>query len=261
MNLYLEKEVSNNKLEYTILFQPRSGSTLLCELLSSTGVLGFPQESFSNNWIEKMLKEKNISVQNDLYTYIEEMKRLHITPNGVYGHKVSVYHIETFFKQKDFFSFYSTENIFYLTRKNKIYQAISDYIASETNEWAKFKNLKEKNEKENNIEYDSLKIKQKFAYHINNELKIKDIIKKKNIQLKRVITYEELCNNTDLIIHYFFRDLGIDQIDKPIISINQTNIQKQRTDINDVFAKRFLSEEIDFIEKKMNLLKDIDYIK
>jgi len=38
-----------SKINYLICFTPRSGSSLLTEVLSSTGIMGYPEEYFNAN--------------------------------------------------------------------------------------------------------------------------------------------------------------------------------------------------------------------
>jgi LPS sulfotransferase NodH len=65
---------------YVICSEHRSGSTLLCHWLKSTGRLGNPREFLSDNVLSKRL-ERNPQL---LETLLHEA----MTPNGVYGWKV-----------------------------------------------------------------------------------------------------------------------------------------------------------------------------
>jgi LPS sulfotransferase NodH len=247
----------NTKLEYTIIFQPRSGSTLLTHFLSETGVLGFPKETFSDYWVKTIRKKFGINIDNDPMTYIEKMKKQSTTPNGVFGHKISLYQIEKYLNNK-FPNYFSNKHIFYITRKSKVYQAVSDYIASETNEWAKIRGIKPK-QFPGSVEYNAKKLRAKFLYHCNNELNLRNFINQNDMVLKRTIYYEDLCSDPNLILRRISEDLSIEYRGEKVFTLDNAKYQKQRNSLNDSFAKYFFLDEFELIKKSYEKLKLIDF--
>lgn len=75
---------------YWIWFSPRTGSTLLCELLASTEVAGRPQEHFNIEAENGISMAQKYEVSN----YVELRQKiwdLGATPNGVFGVKSSLF--------------------------------------------------------------------------------------------------------------------------------------------------------------------------
>lgn len=73
------------KLSYTIWFSQRTGSTLLCQALTSTEIAGKPSELMSND---------NLLTKYQLNNYVELQKRLWqlgSTSNQVFGVKTGIY--------------------------------------------------------------------------------------------------------------------------------------------------------------------------
>jgi LPS sulfotransferase NodH len=70
---------------YTICTTPRTGSNFLCELLSSTGVLGRPREYF--NGAGRRLHD-DPTYPDDPAGQFRRILTMGATPNGVYGLKV-----------------------------------------------------------------------------------------------------------------------------------------------------------------------------
>ena len=133
------------KLSYTIWFSQRTGSTLLCRALESTGIAGKPRELLSN---DNLLKKYRLNSYVDLQ---QRLWQLGTTPNGVFGIKTGAYRpyldslIDTF---KQFPDCKPTnnpteiwENTFpnckhiYMTRRNKVRLAVSWWKAIQTQEW------------------------------------------------------------------------------------------------------------------------------
>ena len=73
---------------YIICSTPRTGSTLLCELLASTGLAGNPHSYFRSQDIEKRSSEWELQPQGGFPVYLEAVRRLTSTPNSVLGLRV-----------------------------------------------------------------------------------------------------------------------------------------------------------------------------
>jgi LPS sulfotransferase NodH len=135
------------KLSYTIWFTQRTGSTLLCKALESTGIAGVPREWFNcpPDLLSTFRKKDHAELQEYLF-------HLGTTSNGVFAIKHSFYEphfgqlIETLrkfpacppsaVKRSEIW-----ENIFpnhrhiFMTRRNKVRLAVSWWRAIKSNEW------------------------------------------------------------------------------------------------------------------------------
>jgi len=150
-NLYIELDekydipfAGNVGLKYAIYSQQRTGSNLLCGEMINADRYGVPGEYF-----HKMVRDKFTSrlwAQGEyegqsklsLEKYEDWLASLRTTSNGVYGTKVQPYQIaEVVGKDKkrhlQFLSRY--DKIIFLSRRNKLKQAISGTIGAYSKQW------------------------------------------------------------------------------------------------------------------------------
>ncbi len=137
----------NPKLSYTIWFTQRTGSTLLCKAIESTGIAGVPREWF--NCPPDLLTTFHKTSHADLQDYLY---KLGSTSNGVFGINHSFY--EPHFSQltetlQKFPACPPTEtkrtavweHLFpnhhhiFMTRRNKVRLAVSWWRAIQSGEW------------------------------------------------------------------------------------------------------------------------------
>lgn len=84
------------RVHYLICATPRSGSTLLCEALRNTGLAGNPDEYFGPMHVKRWneLWKTETAAQ-----YLDQVRRVGIGPNGVWGAKVMRLYWEDFVRQ------------------------------------------------------------------------------------------------------------------------------------------------------------------
>ncbi|MFS0869336.1 Stf0 family sulfotransferase [Paenibacillus xylanilyticus] len=124
---------------YTIWFSQRTGSTLLSEALSSTGLAGKPGE-----WLHFQQKSPDTLKREDL----EQMWEQGTTPNGVFGIKINfeqrwidairnLYHLPSGVSRAEVWStgFPNCTKHIYMTRRNKVRLAVSWWRAIVSGEW------------------------------------------------------------------------------------------------------------------------------
>lgn len=123
---------------YLICATCRTGSYLLCEALENTGVAGKPSEYFRGMW------------GSTYETFLGEAFAQGLTPNGVFGAKIMMNYFDKLvrklkqlskFRDKDIIDSallsFAFPNLHYIwiTRRNKIRQAVSLYKALLTGDW------------------------------------------------------------------------------------------------------------------------------
>jgi LPS sulfotransferase NodH len=114
---------------YVIFFTPRSGSTLLTERISTTGVLGYPLEYFVENFFLSAMSQ----AENNYETPLDFMESRLATDNGVFGFQIDG---ERFFRSSDYFrDKLRSFEVVYLTRDDLLLQAISCYRATQFGIW------------------------------------------------------------------------------------------------------------------------------
>jgi len=135
------------QLSYTIWFSQRTGSTLLCKALESTGIAGQPREWF--NCKPDLLDDFHQTNYAELQAYIW---KLGSTPNGIFGINHSFY--EPHFTQltetlrklpacqpdearrtKVWEQVFPNQRHIFMTRRNKIRLAVSWWKAIQSGEW------------------------------------------------------------------------------------------------------------------------------
>ena len=145
-SLFYKRGKMQPHTSYLICATPRSGSFLLCEALKNTGLAGQPEEYFWRN-DEPFWKERwRISSYTD---YVAGAISQGTTPNGVFGAKIMWGYFDDFvgklhsipgYEERPVAELLSTvfPNLHYLwmTRRDKVRQAISFERAIQTNSWA-----------------------------------------------------------------------------------------------------------------------------
>src|SRR5712692_961226 len=145
-SLFYERGRMQPHTSYLICATPRSGSFLLCEALKNTGLAGQPEEYFWRN-DEPFWKERWRS--SSYADYVAGALSQGTTPDGVFGAKIMWGYFDDFvgklhsipgYEDRPVAELLSTvfPNLHYLwmTRRDKVRQAISFERAIQTNSWA-----------------------------------------------------------------------------------------------------------------------------
>ena len=237
------------KLSYTIWFSQRTGSTLLCRALQSTGVAGQPSE-----W----LSTTDLLDKYQLNSYAELQRKLWqhgTTPNGVFGVKTGAYEpylsqiIDTF---KQFpgcdskldnrveiwnNAFPNCKHI-YMTRRNKVRLAVSWWKAIQSAEWHREKGkLPVAAELENKYNYEA--IAHLFAECSMREAAIQEFFDEGSI-VPLTIVYEDFILTYEKTIRNILNYLQLP--DYQNISIPSPPLQKLADDISEEWVQRFRRE-------------------
>lgn len=131
-------------LSYWICATPRSGSTALCTALSMTGVAGGPDEQLSPGNRQRALVEFGVQ---DFHGLLQRVQESTTTPNGVFGLKVMTGgYLECLLEELNSLSpgaplidvlarTFPNLRLVFLTRRNKIRQAVSHWRAIRSDLW------------------------------------------------------------------------------------------------------------------------------
>jgi LPS sulfotransferase NodH len=126
------------RIRYMICSTPRSGSTLLGDLLTTTGVAGAPLEYFNEVNIEAFFIRKKKRME--LNDYLEAVESLRSTPNGVFGFKAHFEQVTSALRMggvTELAPFLSKfDKFIFIRRRNKLAQAISWNKALQTGRWS-----------------------------------------------------------------------------------------------------------------------------
>ena len=237
------------KISYTIWFSQRTGSTLLAQALESTGVAGKPQEWLLN--LGDYIQNSGSLGPGELRSILWQKGS---TPNGVFGIKLSFY--EPFFSQMIslFMSlpecqkqqcarsqvwaaaFPNSHHIF-MTRRNKIRQAVSWWRAIQSGEWHR------------TADTEPLGVDRKAAYSFDaiNHLLLECTLREAGIQSfyadagiqPLTIVYEDFVADYYGTIKRILRFLGLAEAN---IDIHKPKTSKLADDLSEEWVQRYRHE-------------------
>jgi LPS sulfotransferase NodH len=121
------------RVSYMVCSTPRSGSSLLCELLFNAGLAGAPTEFFDDNQMRDFAR---VWGTETLDGYIRALLDKKTSPNGVFGCKVHFPQLERALGARDVTTLLPNLHCIYITRRDQVRQAVSYARAIQTNQWA-----------------------------------------------------------------------------------------------------------------------------
>jgi LPS sulfotransferase NodH len=121
------------RVSFMVCALPRSGSSLLCELLAATGVAGVPTEFFEPNQWPEFARRWGADT---LDAYLREMLARKTTPNGVFGVKALYPQLVDALGDTSPARVFPNLRYVYVTRHDHLRQALSFARAIQTDQWA-----------------------------------------------------------------------------------------------------------------------------
>lgn len=118
---------------YVVCAVPRSGSSLLCELLMLSGLAGAPTEYFDRTQMEQFMGQWHVQ---DLAGYLHELQLRKTGPNGRFGAKLHHGQMLDVFGPDGLRDALPDLRAVSITRSDRVAQAVSYSIASQTGRWA-----------------------------------------------------------------------------------------------------------------------------
>jgi trehalose 2-sulfotransferase len=125
---------------YIVLTAPRTGSTMLCDALTASGVAGRPEEYFHRRALQNVGDPQKSA--EGLRNYLREIVSQNCTPNHVFGMKLHFNQFRSVFLNSPIgrgagLSFLKGfQKFILLSRRDKILQAISQMLAHESQLWS-----------------------------------------------------------------------------------------------------------------------------
>lgn len=197
------QKVQDERTLYIILTTGRSGSSWLCQLLTSTRCLGNPKEYLnpSNFNDEKMMFDYPwLTLKNR--ELLDAIMKNTSTLNGVVGIKSNLQYL---INSGILRTYQAPIKYVYLTRKDKIGQAISLERAFKSQKWCLYKN---ESVLDDNLGLDINRILSQMLYIKNEEDKILEFLKNKNYL---EIAYEDLLENELKTVGEIAKFIGVNK--------------------------------------------------
>ena len=231
---------------YRIWFTPRTGSTLLCKTLENTGIAGKPGEFFNLIGEDETLCQKHQA--QDYQQLKTNLWALGSSANGVFGIKHSLF---SSLSQRIYQEIAQLKNIekpdpqfpdqllgdmfpnckhIYLTRRNKIRQAVSWWKAIKDQVWHLEKSQSQNDDRdfyEQNYDFDALA--HLFKEAILREGAIEDHFSQNQI-VPLTIVYEDFILNFKDTIFQILHYLGLDTSQVEIGAMHYTKTANEQSE-------------------------------
>src|SRR5687767_8723340 len=118
---------------YVVCSLPRSGSSLLCELLFNTGRAGAPGEFFDAAMMKRFRRRWGGESVDD---YLSALRAKKTGPNGTFGFKAHFFQLIEAFPGGSLEAAFPGLRHVYITRDDRLRQAISWARAAQTHRWS-----------------------------------------------------------------------------------------------------------------------------
>ena len=118
---------------YVVCAVPRSGSSLLCELLMLSGLAGAPTEYFDRTQMDRFMQQWDVP---DLAGYLQQLQHRKTGPNGLFGAKLHHGQMIDVFGPDGLGAALPDLRAISITREDRVAQAVSYSLASQTGRWA-----------------------------------------------------------------------------------------------------------------------------
>lgn len=245
---------------------PRSGSTLLGEAIYFANGFGCPLEYFHVGFQPKLADRWNC---DSISSYLNAVYMHRTDPSGTLAIKLFWRDlIELYAKLRDIdpalaisqldalpsdsaksilrgviTQLFPNPSFVYLNRKDEVRQAISAYIASQTNQW---RSLTGHSIQDQNVKYDYQRITQLMASQRESKKQWTDFFANSH-WTPYCLTYENLLKDYDESVRNVFSHLGI-----PQNAPTQRRLKRQANSFSEVMVLRFLRDARSTLSKTKN---------
>jgi len=217
---------------YAICTQPRSGSNLLCQFLSSTDQLGYPLEYF-NGPGRRALGLPDFPDAPELQ--IKAVLRLGATPNGVYAVKLFASQFAAFSRGLQWMDLLPNLHFVYLTRDDLLGQAISWARALQTEQYRSTQPAKRL------AVYDTDLIRFQLTAIVRERAQWETFFARTGIEPLRIV-YERFLENPSSYVDLVATLVGVEN---PAVDQRKVDLAIQRDAVTEEWKQRFRAENGD----------------
>jgi LPS sulfotransferase NodH len=218
--------------QFMVATMPRSGSTFFCIELWKTGVLGAPLEYA--NFVASKAIIKRLSPDDEKSEHWEKVKCLRTSPNGVFGYKMftsNLMHIAR--SHPRLLKKITPDHVVYLTREDKLGQAISYSKAIRSRSW--FADVAVKAP----LDYDAQHIKQCERMLQRQEQFWESLFARTRTDVLRV-TYEQMMADPVKVANAVANFVGV--ATSPLERLDIPALSTQRDNTSAEWRTRYLSK-------------------
>lgn len=221
---------SNKPLKSAILCTARSGSSLLSVALEAYG-FKFNEYLNARSYLAKVVSDNSIAHTSELAGHFEKIA----TSDGRMSIKMPINGVPHLFMMGEFPKNLGQWRFVYLRRENLVRQAISGYVAKQTGQWTKVMAATA------SISDDD--------YSFDEIMKIANAAVQGNRMIERFvgllalptynIVYEDFISDQKRVLAEIAAFLGVNPADYPGAANHEPWLERQSTDLNDRWERRF----------------------
>jgi len=222
------------RLTYFVASLPRSGSTLLCRGLWAAGLAGAPLEYFADVHMEDYFDRWG---RTGIRDYVQNLQQHRTSPNGIFGAKGHYPQLQDwFFKQGIVLDeLFPNLRYIYITRQDRLRQAISYVKAMQTNRWTS----DWQEGLQDGLQYDFKAIDQRMNQLVREERIWGGYFLKQGTLPLRIV-YESFVEKYEETLREVLRFLEVEEYKK--IAISAPRLKKQADSITEQWYEQYLME-------------------
>lgn len=213
---------------YMVCAVPRSGSSLLCELLCLTELAGAPTE-FLDPELMREFSGRWDTVGLD--AYLEALMARKTSPNGVFGIKVHWPQLEEAFAGEDRCEVFPELRFVYITRGDRLRQAVSYARALQTGRWAS-----EHDARREDPTFNPNQIRRLLSHIREHEERWEEFFARRAASPLRV-SYEDLVASPEATVKAVLRHIGVEV--PGVLPLGPPTLEKQADSLSEDWVRRF----------------------
>jgi LPS sulfotransferase NodH len=217
---------------YAVCALPRSGSSLLCELLFGTGRAGAPAEYFDAELIRQFSRRWQVSGFDE---YLQALLARKTGPNGVFGFKAHFFQLAEAFPDATIDAALPGLRHVYITRRDRLRQAISWSRALQSKRWASDHEV----EPELPVAFRREQIDNLIAGITERERRWEHFFDESGARPLR-IAYEDLVASPEDTVFAALRHIGVEDEQ---LSIGTPTLRRQADDLTEEWVSEYLERD------------------
>lgn len=240
------------RLSYFVCYTARSGSTLLCEALASTGFAGVPDEYFepmAGGTLQEPVWEA-LRTGPDVRRYIDTVIACGTTPNGVFGAKLrwpNIRDLETKLRgvlgseQSGFLEslggVFPNPRFVWVTRRDKVRQAVSVARALQSGSWT---SKHDQARRSRNLTFSFTMVDFALRSIVHQEARWGQFFEKEGIRPITVV-YEDLVAGRDTLTATVMDAVGIEVPGQ--LTLSPPRLTRQADSLSSEWVRRYTRAE------------------
>jgi LPS sulfotransferase NodH len=227
-------------VSFIVCATPRSGSSLLCELLAGTELAGAPSEVFDRNQMQEFRRVWDVDTFDQ---YLDALMTKKTSPNGVFGIKAHYHQLVEAFgdvesvvvRPEDLGDRFPDLRLVYIKRLDHVRQAVSFARATQTEQWTTAHDASPEPPT-----FDPDQIGSLLGWIKREEVAWERFFAESAAPLHRVV-YEDFVDALDETVTAVMRFLGIEL--PAGFTVPAPTIGRQADALNDDWVARYAAEE------------------